>query len=938
LFASALWALLLPPAATAAPAGNAAIWFTSSDTPMQKSHAGLLPRELVRQALLIAARDQLGLETRDESLREWRGDPPADHTILTEFLNDTITIRKPSESTPLWTKSVEEHWSRPLRQILQEMETDSRGPFVDALRQAGFDGHADAPSPDAPAPLQAEALLAQLDELSQFTALRLAHAAIRQDGESPQRLAVLVRAYANLGQLTRYHWAFDSAVFTARSLLYSQRMVAAEPKSAFALWHRAYACSLAGLNAAALDDLAAADALKTSPPPPWVALLDPLCRYQPGRLIDLATSDRARLGLGTFLAFLTVENSGSQGAIMGFADAALRANPNCLRLIDAMCDQTGPGPLQDLTESGPRIFGQLLGKNLERVPDMPQPIIDLIRRLRSGQANPAGRETVCQALIDAGAPDHDTGEPSWAALGREIQETTFAQVRRKAYLISTAWGIDASDYVASVQPLVADHPMKPLIDAYGFAHADNPNLMLQSLRSIPRERLTLAAIPLYRMEMIYQSYGPGTSLNTLNDIVGNVDITSRDLDCLLYLFTNQPRNAWTDDLVGMLTNVAPDSPLLLARAVRDHWDPDNAKKWEADSGGYPTVAFALGSQYLKLKQLSDAERCFKNYITVSPDELGYDSLASVYHQQRDDARWLATMLEYLQQPDYGLQHAQIQMKVADYYMDKRRYADALPYADDAAATGAGWALECQAAAHAGTGDWDGAEKIIEDEVQHYSSDPYGWFAWCVRTGHGNRFAASAALHDYLLNLGDRTDDAARIHAFVLDIAESRPDDALTVLQQRMDRLHGPVSGLHIAMLADAKNDAATRDTALAQSVESSKNNKPLGAYAALLRDTLRAGPKALPSEAAVDRLARDAGPYYAVTIFYCTACFLDHRGHTDAATACLKRCMGLVPQDGPAGRDFFDIILADAALRARGLDPLALERAARPVHDASLYP
>src|SRR5580700_11268382 len=31
----------------------------------------LLTRELFRQALLISARDELGLQTRDESLREW---------------------------------------------------------------------------------------------------------------------------------------------------------------------------------------------------------------------------------------------------------------------------------------------------------------------------------------------------------------------------------------------------------------------------------------------------------------------------------------------------------------------------------------------------------------------------------------------------------------------------------------------------------------------------------------------------------------------------------------------------------------------------------------------------------------------------------------------------------------------------------------------------
>src|SRR5579883_1246195 len=47
--------------------------FTTLDIgPMAEVKMGVLARELVRQAVLIAARDELGLETRDEVL----GDPP----------------------------------------------------------------------------------------------------------------------------------------------------------------------------------------------------------------------------------------------------------------------------------------------------------------------------------------------------------------------------------------------------------------------------------------------------------------------------------------------------------------------------------------------------------------------------------------------------------------------------------------------------------------------------------------------------------------------------------------------------------------------------------------------------------------------------------------------------------------------------------------------
>ena len=74
------------------------------------------------------------------------------------------------------------------------------------------------------------------------------HEAIRKDGESEARLGVLVRGYAHLGQLTRYHWSIEHQVFIARSLLYAARMVKNNPTSPIPLWHRAYAMALAGFQ------------------------------------------------------------------------------------------------------------------------------------------------------------------------------------------------------------------------------------------------------------------------------------------------------------------------------------------------------------------------------------------------------------------------------------------------------------------------------------------------------------------------------------------------------------------------------------------------------------------------------------------------------------------------------------------------------------------
>ena len=95
-----------------------------------------------------------------------------------------------------------------------------------------------------------------------FAAVRLAHAAARGGDARPEVLEVLARGYAQLGLLTDHHWDAAHKAYSARALLYAQRLVASDPRSPRGLWHRAYAESLAGLHRHALDDLAAARALQ----------------------------------------------------------------------------------------------------------------------------------------------------------------------------------------------------------------------------------------------------------------------------------------------------------------------------------------------------------------------------------------------------------------------------------------------------------------------------------------------------------------------------------------------------------------------------------------------------------------------------------------------------------------------------------------------------
>ena len=67
-----------------------------------------------------------------------------------------------------------------------------------------------------------------------------------------------MRAYANLGQLTKFHWNASHKAFAARCSALRAATGRDGLRQCLALRHRAYAAAFAGLHAAALADLKAA--------------------------------------------------------------------------------------------------------------------------------------------------------------------------------------------------------------------------------------------------------------------------------------------------------------------------------------------------------------------------------------------------------------------------------------------------------------------------------------------------------------------------------------------------------------------------------------------------------------------------------------------------------------------------------------------------------
>jgi tetratricopeptide (TPR) repeat protein len=383
-------------------------------------------------------------------------------------------------------------------------------------------------------------------------------------------------------------------------------------------------------------------------------------------------------------------------------------------------------------------------------------------------------------------------------------------------------------------------------------------------------------------------------------------------------------------IFGLSDFASPKSPLVTIGAIQDHWDLAKAADWESQHINDPFVTFALGEKYAELQKWSDAERCLKRYISLSPDLRGYTALGEMYKSENRDDLWLTTMEDYLHQEDYGMQHRVVQMDIAHYLMDKGRPADAVTFADAAAETKMSDALYFDAGVHAAVGDWETANNLVSYTTHHYPDGAYTWYLWCMRVGHGDRKTAVAELRQYLTVEGDKisADDADRLA--VLELAENNLDAAAAALKLRAKNGGGAWPYLYQALLADEKGDAQARDAALAGAPT---GNTPLQKFTVILHDAFAAGPQSKPDTDAIDAQVKRANARDHITICYLTARLMDSRGDKEGAMTYLKKC--ITPFTGFSQ----DLPLVFDALRKNNVDPLDLQRAkADDTHLFSLEP
>jgi tetratricopeptide (TPR) repeat protein len=868
---------------------------------------GILDRELIRQALLIAARDELGLPTRDELLDDAppeKGEGEAVEIAMLFRPNDCRALFRRGEGQK--TEILQKHdlGTNPdegsyLMRLTALSESLSRSKFPALLEQLGLKGKPNPVRAGAPVPPDVENRLEQLGLVDNFAAIRALHETIRADGESPARLAALARAYAQLGVLTEYQWSPAHRAFKARALLYAERLLAQDPGSSWALRNRAFVRALVGLHYVALDDLAEANkrdkaAKDASPAPSWLPVIEAYLKNDRKRL-EIKGGPHAKLA--ALLSMLAVEYPAETRVLVQAARDVVGVDADCNRAYDAICENGRLGDLHIATVVGPDTFTKLFPTKLKSLTALPSAVRQPLEKDRD-------ELTLVDALAKAGEPGEDAGEPSWGVLAHLAREVRFTHVWRRLTFMAYKWAVPVDDYWADVQSFVSQHRYYPYLESIvlppdeGFralaAFADR----YDRTDAEPTEDQMIRTLLRFKRPLGEAAWSASFA---------HCSTLARDFSERLKRTTDKK-----DHFGRILLIVSPYSAYAMATLVEHAWDQVKGEVpgWRAKVGDAPALLGALGKKYAELKQYDEAEKCLERYMEQSPDRWAYQSLAECYQARGNFDRWKATLDDFLTKTeDAGLEHARVQVQLANYYMSQKRWEDAKKYADPAAQTWAAWAMMCASQVDEGLKDWENAELWIRRTSERYPNSSWpDWYLFCKRTGHGDVEAARAFVEEYVAAVEGRPDLANPEAVAYFYWSAGLPKKALEIMDKIYAAEPTPLYGTNRMLLADELGDKARRDRILEELCATLKDKAPKTiSVCQMIRDSLADGGKRPLDLAAVDKVLDSIVPQNRPITEFVVGKYLLNRRQPDLARKYLQHIA-----DSPQIYEWVRIIAADA--------------------------
>lgn len=803
---------------------------------------GILPREIVRQALLIGGREGVGLKTRDASLRGevlFVENPEIFPLKLLTHIDSSrevnIDLERPhiNEAPFRWSS---ESFTLPqefaLETLIEKTEELSRTGFVDALKSAGYTGKAPQWTEES---TLSDQLLQQLKEwnlVSQYAVIQEMHTAIQKEGESPERLSVLTRAYANLGSLTEYLWNPSHKVFKARALLYAERLTDRSEDSRWALAHRAYARAFAGRHQSALADIEAIRSTKTErsknnrPLPDWVDLIDAYCAYKPD-VLDKAVKNENTKHLAIYLSSLLADPVGNEKQMLAITERLLELEPACCRAMDRLCEVNSLGIRRMVTEERLDQVWPVLYRKMQKI-NLPKPVQVTIRLNMPSESNLIREEHSRMRVIDSLKKVEATDyEPSLKVLGQLLHELAFVHTCRKLDVLTGSLSLNADDDLKKYRPLVKGHPYAQYIESFSSNRADAKAAYEKLLDSHDPQELEFVSSRL--ISNSYYKLNAQAYQKLFAEAVANVDQTYQDQLRYAYWFKDMRSEYDKENYSRTARNLLKISPQMPKTvAININANPEYAEKQSAELmekyAKNPEVLTALAKKYIAENDDVKAEEVLQRRIEIVPDHRSYTSLASLYKKRGATEKWKETLEKALELPSLGLQNASIRDNLARYHMKRGEWELAKPHAVKAAMTYSGWGLLCAAKCYEGLGDLQQAETFVRACSMRYKSSAADWYFWCVRTNFGDIESARRLAEQQLLANPNTNNLSLSMQSGVFQATQGLKSEAFDSFLAAFQKYKDAYCGLHAALLADELGLTDQRDDLLKQVSEQWNNN------------------------------------------------------------------------------------------------------------------
>ena len=873
----------------------------------------------MRQAFLIAARDELGLGTRDSILREDFPAKPDLQCASFEMFCGVTRAQKDfdldyalklvgSKDNSIWQWKLNVAVSDPatITTLAEKAEALSRGELKDVLTRAGRKRAVRTARAAGVVPGAVHDLLWSWNEISVLAGLRHVHAEIREKGESPELLAALAIGYANLGSLTEYHYSAAHKAYYARSLLYAERLVHKTDASPWSRWHRAYARMLVGLHNLAADDVAAAkkmqgDSSHAKSLPFWTEVLEAFGQGDLSRMSRGAKTSQERR-LAHYLKMQAVVFAELGDMAIDAVSEFSRECPDCARCYDILVTSGQLGPSHEGAYQAISNTSAFLRKRLADVPGLPAPTLTQVADSEGAADNAAEiafRKMLAANLKQAGVPQLDRGEPSLSALGHMIEEIEFAQVLRRLEFEAYMFGVPTDVSVEELSPFCAGHRYAAYLARYQQSKEAREKGAAELAKRIEPWDLTFKERPLLQW---LNAVAPSPNVQAWYQVVtDHGDTIFGDLmRDLRGGFAGDPDDSRNASYMAKLSKTSDKLPAAVAQLVKRDWAriERDAVALEAAYADDPLVTKAFANRYYRLKRYDDAERCAKRLVDVHPGYQESRLLANIYKAKKDFVHWKETLDKSRNLPAHGLEQAQVENSIALELLKRKEFKEAVVYADSAAESYSEWSLRTAARAHEMLGEWKKSEQFIRAATERYEGSMMSWLKWCVRTNHGDRQAAEEFARSKYEAMGTSLYNTQYRNIGHFYLLTDEPEKALLLYQRAYEKGHDGFEGFHAATVADSLGKTALRDQILQQIIDSKLKRagaRPnfFGRLAEQFRQTLPPQVAKPLNLAEVDKILADAATSTSQSpsvLPYFVGVFLKNRGDLKTAQIYLIRC------------------------------------------------